>query len=373
MLSSCKKTEVDATNLKTFQSSINDLESSLPTIKQIKFNEALYILKTFGVEGDDDISRLKALAKILDGKKVPEILAMADAVAAKNSVDWKSTAPPSLGEMNIFGTHSATERDPNDVSAASLSISTVPIEEDSLLGPQALQIIPRLVDQSGNPISFTGAALETTLQISSGGISLLTAKNLMQNNNFKGFSLRFSKLAANKIQNEKIDIKISVKTSAKTLQMVKAGVSVNPKTLSQPQAPVADSLQIAGNNDNINGATAIEPSATANENPKTTVVKFLNNLNSQNLKAAYEQAENPSWDSYDNFSNPTSGFGSVKNLNITSVTTTNTSDKKATVDAKYNVTDKNGNTVTLDVTYGLQNNNGTWKISNYKINSSQKK
>lgn len=58
LFTACKKDHVDATNTKTLQSSINDMTSSLPTIKQIKFNEALYILKTFGVEADGDINEL---------------------------------------------------------------------------------------------------------------------------------------------------------------------------------------------------------------------------------------------------------------------------------------------------------------------------
>jgi hypothetical protein len=40
------------------------MSSSLPTIKQIKFNEALYILKTFGVDAEGDIEELKALGKL---------------------------------------------------------------------------------------------------------------------------------------------------------------------------------------------------------------------------------------------------------------------------------------------------------------------
>ena len=57
--------------------------------------QALYILKTFGVEADGDIAELKALAKLLEGKKVPEIFAMADKVAQENNVNWASNAPPS--------------------------------------------------------------------------------------------------------------------------------------------------------------------------------------------------------------------------------------------------------------------------------------
>src|SRR5690606_29227607 len=118
LLTSCKKDRVDASSTQAFQSSINDMASSLSTIKQIKFNEALFILKTFGVEGKDDQEKLHNLAQLLDGKKVPEILKMADAVAQKNGIAWSSTAPPSLGEMNIFGSDNPEETDPNDIPAS---------------------------------------------------------------------------------------------------------------------------------------------------------------------------------------------------------------------------------------------------------------
>jgi hypothetical protein len=378
VFTSCKKTEIDSTDLKTFQSSVNDLESSLSTIKQIKFNEALYILKTFGVEGTDDISKLKALSKLIDGKKVPQILAMADQVAKDNNVDWASTSPPSLGEMNIFGSQNATEIDPNDIDAASLSITATPTAIDSILGAKALQIVPRLLNNSGSPISFNGAALETVLEVSSNGTKLLTAKNLMQSNSFKGFTLRFASLPKDKILNDKIDIKITVKSSKKTYQMIKTGVSVNSKTLLEPTAPKMDSTQVAQSNSAIidpNSPTApvTATPATPTSNPKATVQKFLNNLSSKNLKGAYEASENPSWGNFEKFSNPNSGFGDIKNLNVNSVSTNTSSDNSASVNANYNVTDKNGNMVALDVTYGLKNTNGIWKISSYKINSSQKK
>ena len=80
---SCKKTSVDGSSRKSFQESINDMASSLPTLKQVKFNEALYILKTFGVEADGDVAEIAALGKLLDGKKTNEIFAMADEVAKK--------------------------------------------------------------------------------------------------------------------------------------------------------------------------------------------------------------------------------------------------------------------------------------------------
>lgn len=70
----CKKDTVDGSSTMAFQESINDMTSSLPTIQQIKFNEALYILKTFGVDAEGDVAELKALAQLLEGKKVPEIL-----------------------------------------------------------------------------------------------------------------------------------------------------------------------------------------------------------------------------------------------------------------------------------------------------------
>ena len=90
-------------------------------------------------------------------------------------------------------------------------------------------ILQNYLDASGKKINFENAALETTLEVSNQGVKLLTSKNLMQNNNFKGFVLRFASLPKDKILDDKIDIKVTVKTSKKTLQMSRLGVPVNPK------------------------------------------------------------------------------------------------------------------------------------------------
>ena len=100
--------------------------------------------------------------------------------------------------------------------------------------------------------------------------------------------------------------------------------------------------------------------------------KFLSNLGSQNLKAAYDIAENPSWGSYDRFSNPTSGFGGVKNISVKNISTKSSANNVASVNATYDVTDKDGNKTALEVTYGLKQTANGWKITSYKINSSQK-
>jgi len=387
LFTACKKDHVDATNTQTLQSSINDMTSSLTTIKQIKFNEALYILKTFGVEADGDVAELKALGALINGKKVPEILALADEVAQKNGIEWASTAPPSLGEMNIFGDDKAKESDPNDVKASSLSITTRPTGDDGSGAATAIQIVPRLVDAAGNPVSFTGAGLEATLEVFSNGIRLATAKNLMQDNNFKGFNLKFSSIPAAKVVDNKIDITVSVKTTAKTLKMSKIGLEVNPSALKVPAPAIIDSTSVnqtpAVTDPNNPGsavpsdpnATTATPATTAPAttkqpaaDPKNTVSSFLNNVSSQNLKAAYNASSNPNWGSYESFSNPTSGFGSVKNVSVKNLTTNATNPNVASVNATYDVTDKSGKTTSLKVTFGLKNVNGDWKISSYKIN-----
>lgn len=382
LFTACKKDHVDATTTQTLQSSINDMASDLTTIKQIKFNEALYILKTFGVEAEGDVNELKALGQLINGKKVPEILSLADQVAQQNGIEWASTAPPSLGEMNIFGDETAKESDPNDVRASSLSILTQ-LSGDTGNGPTAMQIVPRLVDNAGNPIAFTGAGLETTLEVFSNGVKLSTAKNLMQDNNFRGFSLKFSSLLASKIVDNKIDITVSVKTTAKTFKMSKIGLDVNPSALKVPEVPKTDSTMIVQDpnavidpNNPTTPPTAGTDPATAvpsqpkqpTADPKNTVSKFLNNVSSQNLKAAFDSSSNPSWGSYESFSNPTSGFGAVKNVSVKNISTNATGTNSSSVNATYDVTDKNGKTTSLKVTFGLKNVNGEWKISSYKIN-----
>ncbi|MCY0969135.1 hypothetical protein [Chryseobacterium wangxinyae] len=383
LFTACKKDHVDANSTQTLQSSINDMASSLTTIKQIKFNEALYILKTFGVEAEGDVNELKALGQLINGKKVPEILSMADDVAQKNGIEWASTAPPSLGEMNIFGDETAKESDPNDVRASSLNLATQ-LSGDTGNGPTAMQIIPRLVDNAGKPIAFTGAALETTLEVFSNGVKLSTAKNLMQDNNFRGFSLKFSSLLASKIVDNKIDITVSVKTTAKTFKMSKIGLDVNPSALRVPEVPKTDSTMVVEDPNAVidpNNPTGTTPGTVTDPNsttpaqpkqptadPKSTVSKFLNNVSSQNLKAAFDSSSNPSWGSYESFSNPTSGFGAVKNVSVKNITTNASNPNAASVNATYDVTDKNGRTTSLKATFGLKSVNGEWKISSYKIN-----
>lgn len=377
VFTSCKKDHVDATSTQTLQTSINDMASSLNTIQQIKFNEALYILKTFGVEAEGDVAELKALGQLINGKKVPEILSMADQVAQKNGIDWASTAPPSLGEMNIFGDDKAKESDPNDIRANSLSVITT-LSGDTGNGPTSMQITPRLVDNAGKPIAFTGAALETTLEVYSNGVKLSTARNLMQDNNFRGFNLRFSSLMASKIADNKIDVTVSVKTTGKTYKMSKIGLEVNPSALKVPEVPKTDSTTVVEDPNavvdpnNPTGAVtdpaAVTPPKSPVADPKNTVTKFLSNVSSQNLKAAFDASSNPSWGSYESFSNPTSGFGSVKNVSVKNITNNGTNANNASVSATYDVTDKNGKITSLRATFGLKNVNGEWKISSYKIN-----
>ena len=370
---SCKKDAVDATSTKTLQSSINDMTSSLNTLQQVKFNEALYILKTFGVEAEGETSELKALGVLINGMKVPQIFSLADQVAQKNGVEWTSTGPPSLGEMNIFGNVQAKEFDANDIQANALNVEIVNIGSNEVLGTQALQVVPRLADSKGNPITFEGAALETVLEVFSGGNRIYTSKNLMLDNKFKGFIVRFASLPAQKIIDQAIDITVSVKTTKKTFKMSKIGVPVNPKALLMPVGDPAD------NPANIDvespviapDGTVVTPDVKVSgttADPKTSVTKFLNSLSTQNLRGAYDVADNPNWGSYETFSNPTSGFGGVKSISVKNMTTNNASANSASVNATYDITDKEGKTTAVQVTFGLKNVNGDWKISSYKIN-----
>ncbi len=352
---SCKKDAVDGSSIKAFQESVNDMASSLNTLQQTKFNEALYILKTFAAEGDTDMDRLEALAKLINDKKVSEIFSLADEVARKNNIDWSSTAPPSLGEMNIFQNISAVEMDPNDISASSLEIIVRPVDVEA----KSLRIIPRLLDNSGNVVEFFNAGLETIMEVYSSGEKLSTSKNLMTSNEFKGFYLKLESLPVEKIVDAKIDIKISVKTTKRTYQLLKTGISVNKKILEKTENEV-----IEESFSDMNGKGV--------ENPEQVVVKFLSYLGSQNFRAAYDISENPNWGTYDKFSNPNSGFGGVKSIHVKNISMKSISDKNAVVNAVYQVVDSEENIMELGVSYTLKQSENIWKISNYKINSSEK-
>lgn len=365
---SCKKDSVDATSTQTFQASINDMASSLSTLEQVKFNEALYILKTFGVDGENEIVKLDLLGKKLNGKKVPEILALADQVARENEVDWSSTGPPSLGEMNIFASTQPTEFDPNDISAAGLTLATIEIEKDSVLGPKALQVIPRLVDRQSKPIEFSGAALETILEVTSGGRTLQRSKNLMLDNEFKGFTVRLNALSIDQVIGGEIDIHVTVRTTDKDYKMSKIGVPVNTMALKTPQVsqPVADSTSLADAVEPLSGNVDSSTPSSAGE-PKTTVIRFLNQLGAQNLRGAYEVSANPSWGSYESFANPTTGFGALKSVKVNNISSVSSGPNSAVVSATYDVTSKDGSTTALQVHFGLKNVKDEWKITSYTI------
>lgn len=366
VLSSCKKDAVDGASVRAFQASINDMTSELNTLQQTKFNEALYVLKTFAVEGKTDMEKLEALAKLLNTKKVPEIFALADEVARKNNVDWSSTAPPSLGEMNIFQNITATEADHNDITASSLDIVVKPIEVDSVAGANALRIIPKLKDNSGNDVQFSGAGLEAVMEVYSNGNKLLTAKNLITDNHFKGFYLKMSSIPAESVVEGKIDIKMSVKTTKKTHQFLKTGIPVNEQALRQAVEVIEET-----DTENLQEGTTEKPT-TSTEKPEKVVGRFLSHLASQNLKAAYEASENPSWGSYDKFSNPNSGFGGVKSISVKNISAKGNNDKNASVNATYQMTDKDGNILIINASYQLKQTDNGWKITNYKINSTEK-
>jgi hypothetical protein len=388
VFTSCKKDTVDGSSMKTFQASINEMSTSLSTLEQTKFNEALYILKTFGVEGNTDIQKLEALAKLINGKKVPEIFAMADGVAQKNNVEWSSTSPPDLGNMNIFQNITATEVDPNDIKASALNILITPIDGSGASGARALRVTPRLVDEAGTPIEFSNAGLETIMEVYSNGEKLLTAKNLMSSNEFKGFYLKVDVLPADKIVDSKIDIKVSVKTTKKTHQLLKAGVLVNKESLKPEKEDTAEEKkekeETKNSTDSETGETienkdqnSSSPSSTTSSSPKVkpeaVVDKFLNRIGNQSLRSAYELVDNPNWGSYDKFSNPNTGFGAVKSVEVKNISVKSSSDKAASINAVYQIVDKEGKSIILNVSYGLKQVDDSWKISSYKVNSSEKK
>lgn len=362
-LASCKKETVDGSSVKAFQASINDLSSELSTLEQTKFNEALYILKTFAVEGDTDLQKLEALAKLINAKKVPDIFALANDIAQRNGVDWHSTAPPSLGEMNIFQNLEAMEYDANDIKASSLDILVKPVESDSIHTAKTLRIIPKLINNQGEEVVFSNSALETTMEVFSNGERISTSKNIITDNNFKGFSLSLNTISADKVADSRIDIRVSVKTTQKIHRFLKTGIVINENYLKPVVvAEVEDSI--------FEERLSEEKSQT--EHPEKIVGRFLNNIGSNNLRGAYNASENPNWGSFEQFSDTNMGFGAVKSVRIKNVTTIYNNTESAEVNAVYLVEDREGNITLLNTAYTLKSAGDSWKISNYKINSSEK-
>lgn len=379
-LASCKKDRVDGTSIRAFQESTNEMATALTTLQQVKFNEALYIIKTFGVQAEGDLAELNAMAKLLEGKNVAEILTLADGIAQSKGIAWSSSGPPSLGRINIFDEPvTATEKESDDVDAGKVLVQIKTVEADSLSGVTALRIIPRLADNGSRPIVFQDAALETTMDVYSGGSKILSRSNLMSDNNFRGFTLKFADLPAGQITDGKIDITVTVETHKKKLKMTVVGQPVNAEKLSRPVPKPAEELPApdpmippgeATSNTGVNPppeATAPTSPAPKSGNPKGAVQRFLSNVNGQNLRAAYETAAPSTFGSYDKFANPTSGFGNIKSIKVKSISSPVITDDKAKIQATYEVTDRNGNTSPVNANFTLKNVDGEWKIIGYSL------
>lgn len=226
VLISCKKESIDGSSIKTFQESINDMSSNLTTLKQIKFNEALFVLKNYGVQGDSDFEKLVALSKLIDGRKVSEIFKMADEVAQKNNLEWASNAEPSLGNMNIFEVKKPSERDVNDIDATSIDLVVKETKIDSITGVKSLQVIPKLISSKGSLAEFSNASLEQTTEVYSDGVKIFTSKKILTDNHSKGVFINTSKIALDKIINGTVDIKVTIKTANGYLQANKNGINI---------------------------------------------------------------------------------------------------------------------------------------------------
>ncbi len=363
-ISSCKKDRVEGSSPQELQSSINDMASSLSTLESIKFNEALYILKKFAVKGEDDVTELKQLGVLLQGKNVKEIMALADATAQQNGLEWSSTSEPSLGMTNIFSSLKPEEHDPNDIAAKSMNL-----EIGTLGGPTSdvadgLVVRPILVDAQGKNLEFHSAALESRADVYSGGVRILTQKAIIQNNDYSGFKIRYEKLPFGKVINNAIDIQVTVNTSKKALKMTRAGILINANALQKPEPPKKDSIKTDTKETPITPEVVKDASG---ENPQQVVGKFLRNINTQNLEAAFSQSKVPQWGNLKDFSNPSSGFGSVKNIRTLNIATQSVQNNEAKVRAEYEVIDQKGNATTVRANYGLSLKDGKWVITSYSL------
>jgi len=120
----CKTDKVNGNSIGEFQKSLNELSSSIKTIKQVKLKEALYIIKQFGTKESGDLERMNAVANMLHGKKLAEIFYLADSIAVNNGINWSSNTPPSLGDMAEF-----LKNDLHSVDSVNIGDDLIPLDE----------------------------------------------------------------------------------------------------------------------------------------------------------------------------------------------------------------------------------------------------
>ncbi|MDL1913801.1 MAG: hypothetical protein FDW93_04660 [Bergeyella sp.] len=356
----CKKSTVDASSLKNFQRSINGMATQLSTLQQVKFREALYIIKTYEAKDESDFESLKKLASILNRKSVEQILQFADRVAQDNRVEWSSKGPPSLGNMNIFeSAPDVIEHDPNDIEAHALVIDIRESMKDSVMGAKALLVVPRLVDEDSKPVEFSQASLETILEVMGYEGKIYASKSLIHNNDFKGFVIRTDAFPEDKIRDNKIDIRVRIKTANKDFITTRKGVRVNPKVLMKVSEESGGSF--APEQDNQ------ETLSIHSGSLKKLVEGFLAQVSKKRFKEAYEKVANPQWDTYEKFVDPISGFGGIEQIEIKNMSEFLISDSSAKVSVTFDMGRKDGKTTSLHADFGLKNVNDEWKVISYTV------
>jgi|GEM_PF-2272673 len=245
----CKTDKINGNSIREFQESVNKMSSGAKTIRQVKFREALHIIKQFGIEEGDNLEKISTMARMLHGKKLQEIFSLADSIASINQLDWSSYSPPSLENIDVFLNNGKYS---DSLKIDSLNIFT---EEDYLI---PLNEIP---------------------------------KNLVYS------------------------------------------------SLDEPEAFVS---------------------------------KFLQNISEKRLLEAYKMSDNPDWESFEIFSNPNSGFGSVEHISIENIVVEAGRTEEINVNAEYIVTDNLDKKIKLNVSFVLRIYARNWKIIHYKINSTHK-
>ncbi len=97
--------------------------------------------------------------------------------------------------------------------------------------------------------------------------------------------------------------------------------------------------------------------------PESTVRAFYDYLGNRDYRKAYELTDSDNWPSYDGFSDPNKGFGSVNGSNVNYVNELNKKDSVARVEAEAYMSDPKHGSHTFKFHYSLKLRNGEWKIT----------
>ncbi|TWP23956.1 hypothetical protein ETU10_04555 [Apibacter muscae] len=339
---------IDGSSKESFDLSLKSISSKLTILQQDKLEEAIKLIYKFKTDGDDENQRWEKLYSILNDKSSEQVFEMAEEIAKENKISWSSTSMIPL-DPSILRTEekklSEEEKNLQQLeSATSISIRFSTINSDPELN-EGFYIYPKLVDDSGQEITFNNLPLNFSISfINNGTVVYTTNRTLSSSFDLnKGLKFMYNLFDKEKIINSSLDVEVKTSAGDKYLYGKLAGIPIEVSKTKDSSSSIEDELD--------------------NQLAVKNVNNFIQLIGDKKYSEAYKLSKNPKWGDEEKFSSTSNGFGTIEAVNILSSDLINRNKDEITVFSIYQIKDKSGKIKSLKQNFKLHKINGDWLIT----------